>query len=105
MGGDDYVIDKNGAWNTSHEALEWYRNALEEQRKRFESLREFAREIMACWPDGGIDGGELQEAAIKHGLLEERMMQGPCCHHCQCEETGIEFPEKCYFLAEWFTDD
>jgi hypothetical protein len=28
MGGDDYVIDENGAWASMAEALEWYRQAL-----------------------------------------------------------------------------
>ncbi len=33
-------------------------------------LRDFAQDIMRAWPEGGVDGGELQEAALRHGLLE-----------------------------------
>ena len=32
-------------------------------------LRDFARSVMQAWPEGGIDGGELQEIALAHGLL------------------------------------
>ena len=32
-------------------------------------LRDFARAVMQAWPDGGIDGGELQNIALAHGLL------------------------------------
>ena len=32
-------------------------------------LRDFARAVMQAWPKGGIDGGELQEIALAHGLL------------------------------------
>ena len=32
-------------------------------------LRDFARAIMQAWPENGIDGGELQEIALAHGLL------------------------------------
>lgn len=33
-------------------------------------LRDFAQDIMRAWPEEGVDGGELQEAALRHGLLE-----------------------------------
>ena len=32
-------------------------------------LRDFARAVMQAWPEGGIDGGELQDIALAHGLL------------------------------------
>jgi hypothetical protein len=34
------------------------------------ALRAFAQDIMRAWPEGDVDGGELQEAALRHGLLE-----------------------------------
>ncbi len=36
---------------------------------RHDQLHAFARRIMQAWPDGGIDGGELQDIALAHGLL------------------------------------
>ena len=32
-------------------------------------LRDFARAVMQAWPEGGIDGGELQDIALARGLL------------------------------------
>jgi len=47
---------------------------LTREKNRAESelatLRAFAQEIMQAWPEGDVDGGELQEAALRHGLLE-----------------------------------
>ena len=31
----------------------------------------FGSEIMEAWPEGGVDGFELQDAAVKHGVLRE----------------------------------
>lgn len=45
-------------------------NTLAVLCERFVALRAFARDIMRAWPEGGVDGGELQEAALRHGLLE-----------------------------------
>lgn len=35
-----------------------------------DKLRAFAQDIMCAWPEGGLDGGELQDSALRHGLLE-----------------------------------
>jgi adenylate kinase len=32
-------------------------------------LRAFAQAIMEAWPEGGIEGDDLQEIAVKHGML------------------------------------
>jgi hypothetical protein len=39
-------------------------------RVQRDKLRAFAQDIMQAWPEGDVDGGELQEAALRHGLLE-----------------------------------
>ena len=31
----------------------------------------FAREVLSHWPDEGIDGFDLQDLGVKHGLLRE----------------------------------
>lgn len=31
----------------------------------------FARAVMEHWPDGGLDGFELQDLAFRHGLIDE----------------------------------
>ncbi|TDQ63617.1 hypothetical protein ATL17_1624 [Maritalea mobilis] len=31
----------------------------------------FAKDVMEAWPEGDLEGFELQEKAIKHGLIYE----------------------------------
>ncbi len=51
------------------------------------ALRAFAIAVMECWPDGGIDGGELQDLAIEHGLLLGVTRYEPCSHdRCACAD-------------------
>lgn len=40
-----------------------------------DQLLAFTKEVMQAWPEGGIDGGELQDIALAHGLL--RMAEPP----------------------------
>jgi hypothetical protein len=52
-----------------------------------DALRAFAQEVMECWPMGGIDGGELQDIAEKHGLLRPETRYAPCREEgCTCAE-------------------
>ena len=48
-------------------------------------LRAFAREVMESWPDGGIEGDDLQEIACRHGMLEPEMRFEPCGEWCNCQ--------------------
>jgi hypothetical protein len=58
-----------------------------------ERLREFAQLVMDNWPHGDVDGGDLQEAAIRCGLLEPQTRTQPCSEGCNCTD---------YFdSAEW----
>ena len=51
-----------------------------------ENLRGFAREIMESWPLGDVDGGALQDLAIKYGLikLKNPPPAEPCGDECTC---------------------
>ncbi len=53
-----------------------------------DALRAFAQELMECWPNGDIDGGALQDAAEKHGLLKPETRHedcsGACGNACNC---------------------
>ena len=51
-----------------------------------ENLSGFVREIMESWPLGDVEGGELQDLAIKYGLLKrkEPPPTEPCCDECTC---------------------
>ena len=49
-------------------------------------LRAFAQAVMDGWPDvGTLDGFDLQELAVKHGLLAETTHHKPCAEEgCNC---------------------
>lgn len=56
------------------------KNYLAETNK----LRAFAQAIMESWPDGGIEGDDLQEIAVKHGMLTPEIRHEPCGEWCNC---------------------
>lgn len=53
-----------------------------------EKLRRFAQRVMENWPEGGIDGGGLQEIAIECGLLmaKDPPPTSPCGDNCTCAD-------------------
>lgn len=63
-----------------------------------DALRRFAREIMDAWPDGGIEGADLQAIAVKHGLLVPETRHEPCGESCLCAHHvySDEWPVTCY---------
>lgn len=63
------------------------RRAADRARNDLRSLRAFARDVMGEWPhECGVDGFELQDLAVKHGLLVPVKMTSPCGEGCQCAE-------------------
>lgn len=61
-----------------------------------EKLRAFAQRILMDWPDTpDIDGGDLQELAVKSGLLEGHEVTQACGETCTCADYD-EFPMTCY---------
>ena len=58
-------------------------------------LRAFAKELMEEWAEHfALDGGDIQELALKHGLLVEVEMTELCGELCECAEAG-DFPQTC----------
>lgn len=56
--------------------------ALEQER---DALRAFAATVMEAWPLGDVDGADLQDAAVKHGLLAPETRTAPCAEEgCNC---------------------
>jgi len=50
-------------------------------------LRAFAQDVMGEWLNCGIlDNGDLQELAVKHGLLIPTHTEQPCGEECACLE-------------------
>lgn len=72
---------------------------MSEQAKHLVALRAFANEMIQAALDGGdMDGGSIQEAAVKHGLLAIKQMAAPCrgpAKHCRCA-WSTDFPADCY---------
>ena len=73
----------------------------------YDSLLAFARKILAAWPEGGIEGDDLQDIAVEHGLLVAETRYSPCAEEawCWCARyaTEEEFADGvvCYRRAEW----
>ncbi len=78
--------------------------------KQKDQLLAFANDILDSWPDGGsLDGGDIQEYAVKHGLLRPTVVHEPCNsddpdQSCRCAEYCMpdEFSEgvMCYRRAD-----
>ena len=64
----------------AYEATTLVAHYAEENKK----LRAFAVEVMSAWPDGGIEGDDLQEIAVKHGMLAPETRFEPCGEWCNC---------------------
>jgi len=62
------------------------------------ALAAFFIEIFDGALDGGsFDGGDIQDAGVRHGLLIVEQREESCGEHCACAEYG--FPVDCYRLA------
>ncbi len=69
-----------------------------------EQLREFAKAILAC-RSGTLDGCDIEELAIKHGLLMPVRVAAPCNDvSCACAEVG-NLPGVCYRATELLNDN
>lgn len=49
-------------------------------------LRAFALAVLNAADGGSLDGGDLQDIAVIHGVLEIVEMTAPCGEHCACAE-------------------
>lgn len=59
------------------------------------ALRAFANDmISAAYEGGSFDGGDIQDIAVKYGLLRIEQRIEACGEHCACSEYG--FPAECY---------
>lgn len=52
-------------------------------------------EVRGEWGAGDWDGGDLQDAMEKCGIIESRQVTEPCGEDCSCAEWGL--PTRCYF--------
>lgn len=106
---DVHLTDDFDRVPAEREALQLMLNDREEQNhsleqrhhaeRRVEALCEFANEMVsAAFEGGSLDGADIQEIAVKHGLLRIETRQGECGERCACREYG--FPAECYRRTE-----
>lgn len=63
--------------------------------QRAENLSVFSKEMIdAAFEGGSLDGAEIQDIAVKHGLLKIENRTEECGDVCACREFG--FPSECY---------
>lgn len=61
-------------------------------------FEDFANELISNAHEAfDIDGADIQEIAINHGLIEEIVADESCGKNCGCKESG--FPILCYRKA------
>ena len=60
-------------------------------------FKKFADEIiqLCCWDAIMIDGADVQEIAVKCGVMKEVRREEPCGEFCTCAEI-TDFPTICY---------
>ncbi|WP_330208642.1 hypothetical protein [Pseudomonas sp. Z13] len=60
-----------------------------------DQLKAFAVEMInASFEGGSFEGGDIQDIAVKHGLLQIEQREDECGEACACREYG--FPAECY---------
>ena len=61
----------------------------------------FAWAVLADWPENCPDEVDIQDLAVKHGLLIPEQRTPPCGEYCWCAEYhGSGEPVTCYHRAE-----
>jgi len=64
-------------------------------------MSDLHRELaQVCWEGGSLDGGELQDLLVKHGVLVETTVEKPCSEWCNCQHNDAVFPTTCYRLKD-----
>lgn len=68
---------------------------VEQLETERDQLKAFAIEMInASFEGGSFDGGDIQDIAVRHGLLRIEQREDECGEGCACREYG--FPAQCY---------
>ena len=81
--------------------LFWLTNEVEPQPGTVDALRSFASDAIEM-RNNGIDGLDIQELAVKHGLLIPSVVHKSCGDHCRCEWMANDIAKgvTCFRLAD-----
>ncbi len=71
-------------------------DTLDSYATRCRELEAFANDVLEHQA-GSLDGCEIQEYGVKHGLLVKFTATEPCGEDCACAEVGL--PTECYRRA------
>lgn len=90
----DVLIDcRNEGWNACLDEIAKLGPLY--SRPAQSALLSFANEIISASYEGGsFEGGDIQDMAVKHGLLRIESRAEECGEACACREYG--FPAECY---------
>lgn len=84
-------------WNAAIDAV-MRLNATPQPGPDVRGMASFALELIdGAWKGGSFDGGDIQDAGVRHGLLIIEQRDESCGEHCDCAEHG--FPAECYRLT------
>lgn len=68
-----------------------------EQPSQDNALKAFANDMITAAFEGvSFDGGDIQDIAVKHGLLRIEQRTEECGDVCACRSEGDGFPAECY---------
>lgn len=74
-------------------------SGLLNQLDGMDSLRAFANAMVeAAFEGGSLDGGDIQDIAVNHGVLRIEVRAESCGEACNCHDFG--FPVECYRKTE-----
>ena len=94
------LTDEELDWRAHSPTVRIAADELLALRARVAQLEAAHRELAKiCWEGGSLDGGELQDILVKHGVLVETIVEKPCSEWCNCEDNDAVFPTTCYRFA------
>jgi len=84
-------------------------DAIDALRAERDALKAFSLAMLESWPLGDVDGADLEDHAVKHGLLVPTKRTEPCSEdRCNCAEyySRDEWADGvvCYRKAEWLKE-
>jgi hypothetical protein len=75
------------SWEHADRQRERAADEIERLRAECDALRSFSQWCLEDWPDvGGWDGFDVQETAVRCGLLAPHTVTEPCGEMCNCVE-------------------
>lgn len=94
---DMYAGGWRHGWNAYEHVVRQLGPLYAEQPAPDNALKAFANDmITAAFEGGSFEGGDIQDIAVKHGLLRIEQRTEECGDVCACRSEGDGFPAECY---------